>query len=623
MTLCSLADNEAEAPVDAEYWIHRYSMHGRVLAVPTTLYPGEHLRDALLRATHANGLENTGAVMSLANVRSSRRLQAFISLADAEEIGRVVDVLGIRPNAKQLAEVLKKAPGSSRGQVAFFGHSVERKYMTSNRRVSPRALQRSNYQRAIWSLRPLGFDPDTGETLLTVCPVCKIALGWSKTSGVNYCEKCPFRRVDLRDFPQPLIEPCDEKALRFFTDIINPEVSDDDFSKWNVPQIGSAPRGELFRLGIRIASGCQPANGSKTVTDIEPKYLELAGRAMLDWPDFFIELAEETAALLARSAVKINSGPILRLQYDQTISVDLRRKIRAIFNNRQSRSILINQVESSEPQDRVPDVGRQLLHPRAELLRLIRFRQIGVDVDNDLDVKIKVLRTIKEVTRTSACLGLPTLDVYELHRAGLLPHIGGVLADCGFTAPGTEDVKDLLQQLRDLDIRSSTIGGAGLASCRFLFDVRLSARWSRIFNAIFDREIEVLRGPSTGRGLVHDLHVTDVSKLERLLRSEQDQWSRQHVTVTQDEFAMMMGKSRSTASRFVEATGIASRLTLDALRAMRASWVIGFELRTLLELAGAPPVEVLRDLMRSNVLRVDARGVTLWAREQAMELCGL
>jgi hypothetical protein len=58
------------------------------------------------------------------------------------------------------------------GRRAFFGTTVARGDITTRvRRFSPLALAASPFHRAMWQLR-LPFDADTGEILLSNCPLC-------------------------------------------------------------------------------------------------------------------------------------------------------------------------------------------------------------------------------------------------------------------------------------------------------------------------------------------------------------------------------------------------------------------------------------------------------------------
>lgn len=85
------------------------------------------------------------------------------------------------------------------------------------RRMSPRALSISPHHRAIWDIRPFAFDPETMEVLIHECPVCNRPLIWKRIRGICYCPYCVDANgrpsVDLREFPQPLIETDDRAAL--------------------------------------------------------------------------------------------------------------------------------------------------------------------------------------------------------------------------------------------------------------------------------------------------------------------------------------------------------------------------------------------------------------------------
>lgn len=82
-----------------------------------------------------------------------------------------------------------------------------------DRRVSPRALRISQHSKALWHVRSLFFDANSLERLLGTCPVCGAKLTFRYAEGVCSCHHCG-PSVDLRDFPQPLVEVDDVEALK-------------------------------------------------------------------------------------------------------------------------------------------------------------------------------------------------------------------------------------------------------------------------------------------------------------------------------------------------------------------------------------------------------------------------
>lgn len=147
-------------------------------------------------------------------------------------------------SARIIAKLLKTSPEEKRSRtyklntfehslsktIEFFGVQIRTQYRNAGRgrrRVSPRALIRSAHHRAIWEITPISFDPETMEVLLSECPVCKHALGWSRLQGVTKCDRCrdvDGRSVDLRDYAsvQSVLEPHDPEALQFVVGLIHP-----------------------------------------------------------------------------------------------------------------------------------------------------------------------------------------------------------------------------------------------------------------------------------------------------------------------------------------------------------------------------------------------------------------
>ncbi|MCS0460395.1 MULTISPECIES: hypothetical protein [Rhizobium] len=228
-----------------------------VFPVALELQPGESLRDAAYRATEENGYRRTQLAVRLARPVSFRSLSGFTSIAHQEDVSRIVDVLGIRRDAEHLHKLLENRQVRSRQFVSFFGHHLQRADFSQFRRVSPRALRASEYQRAIWSVRWLPCDPETMERLMDRCPVCHANLGWQTTSGVSFCHRCTGPKTDLRDFPQPLVECSDPDAMRFVLEILDPLMSDGSFrARWPTAYAANT-RAELYQFVVKLAMECQ------------------------------------------------------------------------------------------------------------------------------------------------------------------------------------------------------------------------------------------------------------------------------------------------------------------------------------------------------------------------------
>lgn len=191
--------------------------------------------------------------------------------------------------------------------MTFFGRNLPLKQLIAHRRVAPEGLRTLGYQKAVWHISSLTFDPTSFELLLDHCPVCKARLNFQVARGISFCHRCvdadnPMRPVvDLREFPQKRAEFDDEDALRSATDLVNPETSVSDLAKWNInPSLRETDPGHLFEFISQVAKAIDFKDGScevlesnfASVGEVSAHALSRFARAILDWPDAFVELAE-------------------------------------------------------------------------------------------------------------------------------------------------------------------------------------------------------------------------------------------------------------------------------------------------------------------------------------------
>ncbi|WP_448188805.1 hypothetical protein [Azospirillum sp. sgz301742] len=274
---------------------------------------GESLLGLLARATHRNGFTGLMKVLSLADITAGTPpVLPYIGPAEAERVAFVLKV--------SVGEILSRCHGSAGGENAdanridFFGIPLRARYRESMlRRVSPRALAISPHHRALHDLRPFSFCPETLEELLDACPACHEPLGWFTTAGVTFCEHCidgdGVPRVDLRDFPQPIVHIDDEAALRFLTDLVNPVPPVREKALENVDRkLSGCGPGELFEFAILMARAVatpppvdsvklRNLRARKDFEFLTPDLLARIGRALMDWRSEFQAIADSMRAL--------------------------------------------------------------------------------------------------------------------------------------------------------------------------------------------------------------------------------------------------------------------------------------------------------------------------------------
>jgi len=276
---------------------------GTRLAIPVSPDPAEALADIIFRAAVANGYTNIGSAFF-------RRYTAPLShrglLARPLDLKQLADLLGT-PNGHidllPIQYLRDTSCGGGKSQFSFFGSLLPTKQLAQQRRVAPRSLQKKLVSKAIWHINALVFASDSHELLLERCPQCQALLDFKSRKMYN-CSSCG-PKIDFRDFPQPVIEFEDEEAIRFVTDLIDPENTTRRQSVSALhPDLSSRNPGHLFSLCVLAARTFDgprlPISGRRFSTigsAVRPEYLAAAGRALLQWPKGFAELCQKNVPL--------------------------------------------------------------------------------------------------------------------------------------------------------------------------------------------------------------------------------------------------------------------------------------------------------------------------------------
>ncbi len=272
---------------------------GRPLAISVAPKPGEGLSDLILRACNENGFVRTFEVATLfGRAQTSGNVTPWAITANPPDLQLVANVL-----CRPISEISRMAYERQGATVRFFDSFIRRGHLGHSRRVAPSSLKIRPYQKAIWHIGALSFDPSTMEKLLGVCPVCCRTLGYGRTLGVCFCENCVHPEdshvgvTDLRDFPQARVNVGDIEALRFVTNFIDPEISNCGM-KGVHPDLHTFGRGKLFELAVEVGrlldQENRPPEGARPhkLGQISPLSLSVAGRALMNWPKGFHEVGE-------------------------------------------------------------------------------------------------------------------------------------------------------------------------------------------------------------------------------------------------------------------------------------------------------------------------------------------
>ncbi|NEH47440.1 hypothetical protein GR210_01345 [Rhizobium leguminosarum] len=601
-----------------DYDVRPDEMADMVFPVALELQPGESLRDAAYRATEENGYRRTQLAIRLARPLSFKSLSAFTSVAHQEDISRIVDILGIRHDAKQLHKLLANSQVRSRQFVSFFGHHLQRADFSQFRRVSPRALRAAEYQRAIWSVRWLPCDPETMERLIDRCPVCHSNLGWQTTRGVSFCHRCTGPETDLRDFPQPLVECNDPDAMRFVLEILDPLISDGPFGARWPTAYAAKTRAELYQFVVKLAMECQRHEERRRgpVKHVSSKSIERAGRALLDWPAGLLELADK------HSEVRNDTRMLRYLQADASLSVAVRADIRALLEVRTRKMALADFQGLEKPPGlagaAVSSVPRR--NARTNLLELVN--RPG-HVRSGIEVAVRVVRDIRSVRLISHKMGVSVPDVVELYLSGLLGPLHQDMSAIGIGEEVQHNQFDIMEWIEANVPIARKPDGLSLVAAKFALDPSHSLSWAVVLDAAIKGELNLQRGRGCDQSVLHNLYVDNFDGLTALLDLPQRPNRFADVFLTSSEVAMTMGKSRAIAAVLSKHFQWHSAATLGKLIDLRRSYAFSFELTDLCFISEVKTPKVFTVLQRAEIPHILVEKMVLWQRDAALECLSL
>lgn len=421
---------------------------------------------------------------------------------------------------------------------------------TRKRRVSPTALREKPYIRAIWSIRPLTFDPATMEYLIEACPVCARPLGFSRTWGVEFCEHCigndkyglPKSTVDLRDFPQPRVEIDDLEALQFVTSLVDPApIKYRDISLHD--DLASLEPGAVFEFVLSLSSaivsnelGLPPKRRGGIRFDaslVKPRHLAKAGRAIMDWPSGFLDLCAEAAQSSAQRDAKWGLrkelGAIGRLAQDMYISNATRDAVRKqydrFFHATRTRT---NEIRKGDHRDKnqwmsIIDVKNHLIDHQAVANRLFHDNRIRTIRQTDTPKSPKLVDAKQATAAISQYLELID-DVSGAARLGVPLHAIQELVDRGYLRRDTGVASSLSGKganLSEREVDRVIVGLERMMSTRecegFVPINQAMAQfpagwrpWSTLIEAMIWGRVELTRLNTTKQGFLNGIAVRGV-----------------------------------------------------------------------------------------------------------------
>ncbi len=473
------------------------------------------------------------------------------SLQDTEEIGLLAQFLNCMPEHVASRAHPEGALNSERcGAIDFFGNSIRKQFREQSiRRVSPRALERGLYHRAIWDLRTFSFDPETKELLLDTCPNCQLKLGWERVHAPQYCDKCiderGFPNVDLRNYPQSLVEVDDRQALDFVTGLVDPDPRiRSEVRRRLLPDWQRFSNDEVFETAIAMTTGLRkdPSAGhgalgrGRTLADfasLTPEMIALAGRAIIGGDKGF-------AALAARYRVDADKRPraygsekelgqLGRLTSDDGLSSELREVLKVLIDkdmaaNGNFHRIMKHKVEGRDflPIYRLAREFGINKHHVERLAKSGRVRTLRVEGGGRCPVQMSrsellpLVEELKDATSVFGAakrLGVPRPVLQSLADRGLVDRLSSAVV--GFLEGGEGYSIKSIEKFHDRIWSKATPKGPR-ATVSLTYAARSLGRetelpWAAIVSAIAAGDVEVFAGGDKRGTIRQSLVVADIN----------------------------------------------------------------------------------------------------------------
>ncbi|GAB9109851.1 hypothetical protein [Bradyrhizobium diazoefficiens] len=501
----------------------------------------ESLRGYLGRALSVTAVRNHATLLKLADASKGNAVSVATTLTDPDEIARIATLIGCTPQ-DIVSRTYRTGEFAHSGSesIDFFGTSVRLHFReTKYRRVSPRALEIAQYHRAVWELRPLGFDPQTKEKLLGVCPACDRKLGWLRADVPTLCDKCD---VELRDFPQPLSPVGDEEAYRFVVGLVDPDPAKKEAARRLLPEAWrDFPNGDLFETVIALASGltldpnrtAKSAQGRGKSRDqfdaLTPEMLALAGRAIIGGEDGFAVLAESYRADMDKRPQHYGRrkevGALAYVIHDKHIEPNIREMLGDLIDANMKTTCRDYTVRKGQDADssmltvqqfaKTFGVRRSILRRLASsgLVPVARAETLKSPVRMAVHDVLPLLLQMKDAVgenEAAGLLGLPLTVLPSLVDRGLIRRLEGPVRGLipGYAGYSKKSIDDLMDNVW------SAARPAGDKCCSIAVVARSigagETPWAAIISAIVAGDVEVFDKGTKRRNLRFSLAVVDI-----------------------------------------------------------------------------------------------------------------
>ncbi|WP_203226150.1 hypothetical protein [Rhizobium gallicum] len=562
-----------------------------------------------MQAAARNGFPATSFVIDLSAARSFRRLSCLHEGAAAEDLDRLVGVLGLRTDVEHVKNLLSDERNNSRDWSRLGELKVRRSQIVSHRRVAPRSLKLAERQKRIWALRPFSFDLETGERLLDHCPVCGRQLGWARSYGVSFCDKCHDDTntlrgaVDLRAFEQEIVEFRDVEAIGLFRSQIEPDAT--STSRRLHSDFSAIGRGELFHLAVSVGAALGKRSRLKPL-DVED--IEKAGRALLEWPSGFDDLLDQ---IQAEDPHGRGMHPLHKLQNDPTLS----RQTRALLKRRVDfnlRSGAISRLSKQGDQS-VANFNSGHFVGRTVLAGMLAKHEVEMG-----QIALSLLRSSAQCRKLSADLGLPFPWLLDLVAAGLLPELSGMLANI---VPSIQNPPiALIDSICKLPSTRPDEHTISVSSALFTMTDISGAQCAAVLRDICTGALPAYVDQTSALPVWQRLRCRIDDVLTSVDKCATAAALGTHALFTKNDVAMALGKNPRIARELIVQNFLPATVTAKDVTVFRRDWMFTTEIVDRIRLEGtAAPGAVRRSLLSSPVVRQTLPSATLWSRAGVTE----
>ncbi|MBY3568950.1 hypothetical protein [Rhizobium laguerreae] len=566
----------------AEAAARRLQLLGKRLAIPVAPLEGEGLPDLYHRAIRRNGEEFASTLWHFFAGFNKPEFshRNFVDLRVSDET--FANFLGTPLGAADIAPLRYRRLSS--GLVSFFGRTIKLSSLSQQRRVSPRFLAEFGYQKAIWSLLPIAFDPSNHEYLMSRCPVCQADLTFARSLGLSFCHACVSADgqgvVNFEDFPQDIVQLESYENIDFACSLIDPALDETrDATRILHPDLRSVGRGQIFEFIVLIGRLLDKAEGL-TESSVTPAHLDVATGAVRAWPRGFIEISERIRDVWRFPTRQQGRG------YKHPVYGEV-RAFRRLFGHSFG-AMVRSQLRGG---------GRATDEPRDDVStdRIARFRRPhprttrpgGFDTESDkerLEFASLLARSSRGVKDEARRTGLPVIEMIRLYEEGL-----ALCPDPGVSChlrPKRVAKSDVISAILS---RSETQTGSvgtlyNLVTC--LSGGKVC--WPQVLTSALSGNLAF--GVEQGNlPIIRRMTVADVDGLLRnLAHSAEGEWS-DDVILTNADAGFYLGVTEHEVASLVTKHMLPSNgIRFSVLQAFRAKLVCGSETLRLLEFHDYP-----------------------------------